>query len=87
LGDRRGAYSTAGEGTRDRRRYPDRFIDRELLLAVEPLPKRLALDEGHDVEERAVRRLTGIVQRQEMRVLEMARARASCSRSSGIART
>ena len=46
--------------------------DRELLLAVEPVAQRLALDEGHDVEEVAVG-LARVEQRQDVRVLEVGR--------------
>ena len=59
------------EGARDRRRYADGFVDRKLLLAIEPLSKRLAFDEGHDVEERSARRLSGVEEREDILVLEV----------------
>ena len=34
----------------------DRLVDRELLLAGEPLPQRLARDVGHDVVEQVMPR-------------------------------
>ena len=49
---------------------PDRVVDRELLLPVEPVAQRLALDERHDVEEEAVG-LARVEQREDVRVLEV----------------
>ena len=49
---------------------PDRVGDGELLLAVEPVAQRLALDERHDVEQVAVG-LARVEQRQDVRVLEV----------------
>jgi len=51
-------------------RDPDGVADRQLLLAGEPVPERLARDEGHDVEDRALD-LTGVEQRQDVRVLQV----------------
>ena len=48
----------------------DRVVHRELLLAVEPVAQRLALDEGHDVEEVAVG-LARVEQRKDVRVLQI----------------
>ncbi len=44
--------------------------DGELLLAVQPVAQRLALDEGHDVEQVAVG-LARVEERQDVRVLEI----------------
>src|SRR5437868_1442976 len=55
----------------DRRRYAESFADWELLLTVEAVAKRFALDERHDVEERSVRRLSRVEERKEIRVLEV----------------
>ena len=51
---------------------PDGLRHRELLLAGEPVAERLALDEGHDVEQVAVG-LARVEQRQDVRVLEVGR--------------
>ncbi len=58
------------EGRRDLLGDPDRFLDRELRLAIELLAEGLALDVGHDVVEEPVG-LTRIEQRQDVRVLEV----------------
>ncbi len=50
-------------------RDPERVVYRKLLLAVEPFPERLALDERHDVVEQAAG-LPRVVQRQNVGVLE-----------------
>ena len=55
----------------DRRRYSESFVDWELLLTVEAVAKRFALDERHNVEERSVRRLSRVEERKEIRVLEV----------------
>ena len=49
---------------------PHRVGHGELLLPVEPAPERLALDEGHDVEEEAVG-LARVEQREDVRVLQV----------------
>ena len=49
---------------------PDGVGDGELLLAVEPVAQRLAVDERHDVEQVAVG-LARVEQRQDVRVLEV----------------
>ena len=49
-----------------------RLRDGELLLAVEPVAERFALDERHDVVEEAVG-LARVEQRQDVRVLEVGR--------------
>ena len=54
----------------DLARDADRVVDGELLLAVEPVAQRLALDEGHDVEEVRVHR-SRVEERQDVRVLEV----------------
>src|SRR5437762_1109546 len=59
------------EGAGDRCRYADRLLDGELLLAIEALSERLAFDEGHDIEQRPVRRLARVEERKEIRMLEM----------------
>src|SRR5436190_3422256 len=61
------------QGAGDRRRYAERFSYRQLLLAVEALAKRFPLDVRHDIEERPVRRLTGVEQGQQIRVLQVRR--------------
>ena len=48
----------------------DGIVQRELLLAVQPLPQRLTLGVGHDVEEQPVG-LARIVERQDVRVTEI----------------
>ena len=48
---------------------PDRIVDPELGLAVEPGPEGLAVDEGHDVEEEAIRR-AAVEEGQDVRVLQ-----------------
>ncbi len=50
-------------------RDAERLLDRELLLAREPLPEGLALDKGHREPELA-RRLARIVNREDVRMLE-----------------
>ena len=47
----------------------DRLLNTELRLAIQLVAERLALDEGHDVEQKPVRR-TRIKERQNMRVLQ-----------------
>ena len=47
-----------------------RIGDRELLLPIEPVPKDLALDERHHVEEEGIGR-AGVEQRQDVRVLQV----------------
>ena len=49
-----------------------RVVERELLLAVESAPERLAFDERHDVVQDAIG-LARIVQREDVRVLEVGR--------------
>ena len=49
---------------------PERLLQRELTLALEPLPQGLALDEGHDVEELTCG-LAGVEQGQDVGVLEL----------------
>ena len=56
----------------DRGGDADRFVDRELLLAIEPRAQRLAFDERHHVEEQPVG-LARVEQRQQVRVLEVGR--------------
>jgi len=51
-------------------RDPHGLVHRKLLLTLQPVPQRLALDVGHDVEEEPVR-LPRVVQRQDVRVLEV----------------
>ena len=50
----------------------DRFVDRELLLALERRAKRLAFDVRHHVEQQPVR-LAGVEQRQQVRMLQIRR--------------
>ena len=54
----------------DVRRNPDRLIDRKLFLPLDPLPERLSLHEGHDVEQERVG-LTRVEERKDMRVLQV----------------
>ena len=54
----------------DLARDPHRVVDRELLLAVEPVAERLALDERHDVVEEAVG-LARVEQREDVRMLQI----------------
>jgi hypothetical protein len=49
-----------------------RFFDREPVVRRQPLPQRLTLDEGHDVVQ-LVRHLAGIVDRQDVRMLQAGR--------------
>ncbi len=49
---------------------PERLFDRELALAVEPLPQCRALDVGHGVVQEPAR-LTGLVQRDDVRMAEL----------------
>ena len=58
-----------GEGARRFLRDPHRLFHRQLLLAVQPGPEGLALDERHDVEEEAVR-LARVEERQDVGMLE-----------------
>jgi hypothetical protein len=44
------------ERSGDRDRQPHGFIDRELLLTVEPGPQRFALHERHHIEEQSTGR-------------------------------
>jgi hypothetical protein len=48
---------------------PERVVHRELTLAPEPVAERLALDERHG-EPEAPRGLAGVVDAQDVRVLE-----------------
>ena len=47
-------------------------LERQLLLPVQVVPKRLALDVGHDVVEEAAG-FPGVVQRQDVRVVQRGR--------------
>ena len=47
----------------------ERVVQRELLLAVEPVPERLALDERHDVVEQPLG-LARVVEAEDVGVLE-----------------
>ena len=49
---------------------PQRVLDRELLLAIQPVAQRLAVDERHDVEHRAVH-LSRVVQGEDVRMLQV----------------
>src|SRR5262249_34475005 len=60
------------ERVRDVYRNSDRFVDRQLLFAIEPMPKALALDERHYVVQQPVR-LSRIEQRQQVRMLKIRR--------------
>ena len=60
------------ERARDLARDPHRLVDRQLLLAVEPVAERLALDVRHDVVQEAVGG-AGIEQREDVRVLQVRR--------------
>ena len=55
-----------------RRGDPHRLIHRKLLLPIDAVAERLALHIGHHIEEEAVR-LSRIVQRQDVGVLELRR--------------
>jgi hypothetical protein len=48
----------------------DGIGNRQLLFAVQPVTERLPLDERHHIEDSAIRR-AGIVQRQDVRMLEI----------------
>ena len=50
----------------------DRVVDRQLLLAIEPRAQRLAVDEGHHVEQLS-RRVSRVEQRQDVRMLQAGR--------------
>ena len=58
-----------GERARHFGRDPHCLVNRELLFPLQPVAQRLALDVWHDVIEEAVDG-TGVVQRQDMRVLQ-----------------
>ena len=62
------------EGAGHLARNPHRIGDRQLLLAGQPVAKRLPLDVRHDVVEEAVGR-PAVVQRQDVRVLQVGRGR------------
>ena len=47
----------------------ERVVQRQLLLAVEPVPKRFALDERHDVVEQALG-LARVVEAEDVGMLE-----------------
>ena len=53
-------------------REPDGVLDRELHFAPQPVAEALALDVGHRVPELPVR-LAGVVNREDVRVLEPGR--------------
>ena len=56
------------------RRLPDdveRVVDRELLLLVQPVPERFALDEGHDVVQQPAGRLARVVETENVGVLKI----------------
>ena len=57
-----------GDGDGD----PDGLVDGELPFAIDPVPQRLALDVGHDVEEEAVR-LARIEEGQDVGMLQVGR--------------
>src|SRR5262249_3731491 len=50
----------------------DRFVYRQLSLAVETMPEAFALDERHDVEEQPLR-LAAVKQREKVGVLQVGR--------------
>ena len=58
-----------GERVRYLDQDPDRIVDRQLAPAVEPGAERLAGHVGHDVVEESAG-LAGVVQRQDVRVLQ-----------------
>ena len=58
------------ERTGDAAGEPERLVDRELLLPLEPLPQRFAFHVRHHIVDQAAR-LAGIEQRQDVRVLQM----------------
>ncbi len=58
------------EGRGDLPGYLQRFVQGELLLALELIAQRLALDVGHDVIEEAFG-LPGVVERQNVGVTEL----------------
>jgi hypothetical protein len=58
------------ERARHRHREAYRLVHGQLLLAVQAIPERLAFHERHHVEEEAGG-LAGVVQRQDVRVLEV----------------
>jgi len=57
------------EGGRDRESVADRFVDGELVLALESLAQRLAFDVRHHVVEKSLD-LSGIEERKDVRVIE-----------------
>ena len=57
------------ERRRDLSRDGDGVVDREVALAVEPVAQRLALEEGHDVEQLAVG-VARVEQRDDVRMAE-----------------
>ena len=46
------------------------IVDRQLPVAVEPVPQRFTLDEGHDVKEETIG-FTRVVEAKDVRVLEL----------------
>ena len=61
-----------GERVGDFHQQPHRLVHRQLALARDPVPERLALDVRHDVVEETFG-LAGVEQRQDMRVLQPGR--------------
>ena len=51
-------------------RDPDRFVERQLMLAADPVPQAFALHIGHGEPQLAGLGLTGVVNREDVRVLE-----------------
>ncbi len=60
----------AGEGVDDFDQQPHRLVNGQLAFAREPLAERLAFHVRHD-EEQSSSRLTGIEQRQDVRMLQL----------------
>ena len=54
----------------DLARDPERVLDRELLLTVQSVAQRLPVHEGHHIEQEPAR-LSRVVQRQDVRVLQV----------------
>ncbi len=53
-------------------RYPQGVVDRELLLAIQPVAQRLTSDERHHARHRAIA-LTRVGECEDVRVLEVGR--------------
>jgi hypothetical protein len=61
------------EGQRGLSRDPDGLLERQLMLTPDPIAQALPFDERHREPQLTARRLTGIVDGKDVRVLETGR--------------